>query len=186
MLSDYLRRYEIMSIVTALLMIVVGVLQIVMPVKMIDLVFIIFAAGLGIKGIIDVFAFIFMDNSARRYSNGLLDGFLCIIGGVLLYLNMDFFKTFLPLIIGVFVIFEAIMKMQVSFLFLTALSSSGWILVFLSSILEIVLGFLLLVYPANALVSITIASGIILIVSAILEIIETIVMTKKIRYYSIY
>ena len=175
MLSDYLRRYEIMSIVTALLMIVVGVLQIVMPVKMIDLVFIIFAAGLGIKGIIDVFAFIFMDNNARRYSNGLLDGFLCIIGGVLLYLNMDFFKTFLPLIIGVFVIFEAIMKMQVSFLFLTALSSSGWIL-----------GFLLLVYPANALVSITIASGIILIVSAILEIIETIVMTKKIRYYSIY
>ena len=42
MLSDYLRRYEIMSIVTALLMIVVGVLQIVMPVKMIDLVFIIY------------------------------------------------------------------------------------------------------------------------------------------------
>lgn len=185
-MSDYLRRYEILTIISAIIMGIIGCLMIVAPVKMLNTIIIIFTIGLLIKGIVDLLSYIFMPNEMRRYSNGLLEGVLCILSGVLIYLNMDFFKDFMPIVLGIYVVFESIMKMQISFLFLSGLTGSSWLFVFLQSILGILLGFLLIVYPSNAIISVTMATGIVLVISAILEIIETIVMMKKIKYFSIY
>ncbi len=180
MLSDYVKKYEIGSIVGSLFMLVVGVLLIVYPASMINVILWIFAIGVLADGIVHVAFYISMDADLRIFSNDLLEGILALFAGILIVCNMHAFAMILPIAIGFWIIMKSLIKFQLSFS-LQSIVSFSWVYLLLVSLLSLMLGILIIVQPFNALLAITVASGIVLIVSEAMDLSESIYVLKQLK-----
>ena len=111
---------------------------------------------------------------------GLLYGLLTILAGVLLFIYRIDVINVLPIILGIWIILSNLFKMQIS-INLSALDYTGWIWLLLVSILMMVVGVLLIVNPFTTTLTITTIAGIMLLISEIVNLVESIYVLIKIK-----
>lgn len=182
MLKDVLKSYERDSIVISILFTILGIFLVVNPTKSITSIIFAFGVLLVGSGIISILNYCLIPPEEKIYSLDFLRGILTIISGILTIVFKNDLVNVLPVLLGLFIIFNHLFKIQMTFNFSSILmGNSVWFIIL--EILWIVLGVLLILNPFEWLITIGTLAGVFLIISEIGNIISSIIILRKIKEY---
>lgn len=105
---------------------------------------------------------------------------LSILLGIMMLIYPNILSIIIPLMLGTWFIMTSIFKIRLT-LYLSKIKDTPWILLMLISILSIVCGFILILNPIDSSVAITLFIGIVIIVYAISDITNMIVLKRNIK-----
>lgn len=179
MLLEYVKRYEKSSIITSILMLIVSILLILMPETILNSIVVLLGIAALLDGILHSISYIITDKEMKAFSNELFFGILEIMTGGLLFLFKANIINIFPVIIGIWIIIAGVTKFQLAFN-LRGIESK-WIVVLLSSIISIILGVLIILNPFSTVMTITVISGIILLITEICNLIESAYLLIKLK-----
>ncbi|MBR0277609.1 MAG: DUF308 domain-containing protein, partial [Clostridia bacterium] len=110
---------------------------------------------------------------------GMLQGILCVILGILLAKNPEYIAVYIGIFMGLWIIVSSFGGIKLA----SALRGTGapWIFMIIVNIIDIIIGCLILYSPILSSLSLTIGLGIVLIVHSIINIINMIVAKKNAR-----
>ena len=178
MIKEYIKKYNRSSIITSILMIIVAILLIVKPIKAMEWIIIFLSAIIIIDGIFDFINYFKSDKETKLYSFGLIEGLLEVLAGILVILNKDVLIAFLPLILGSWIILKNIIKIQLAINLKQF--CSDWYLLLIFAILSLLFGILIILNPFSV-ITITLLSGIFLLITEIFNLIENIYFMIKLK-----
>lgn len=180
MIKNYVRKYEKYSSIISILMIIVSLFLIFKPVKSLEFIVLIFGVILIANGLMRIVSYFNIDEEMRLMSLDLLEGIITILTGTLtLVYRQDLISVF-PVILGIWIIAKNIVKLQFAINLSTIPNSSwGWLIVL--SILTIILGIIIIINPFSTLIAITLLSGILLLVTELCDLIESIYVLIKLK-----
>ena len=182
MLKDVLKSYERDSIVISIIFTILGIFLVVNPTKSITSIIFAFGVLLVGSGIISILNYCLIPPEEKIYSLDFLRGILTIISGILTIVFKNDLVNVLPVLLGLFIIFNHLFKIQMTFNFSSILmGNSVWFIIL--EILWIVLGVLLILNPFEWLITIGTLAGIFLIISEIGNIISSIIILRKVKEY---
>lgn len=180
MIRNYLKNYEKYSILTSILLMILGIFLIVKPIKSVETFIILFAIIMITSGILSFISYFVITKEERLVSFDLIIGLITIITGIFLYVyRLELLNVF-PTILGIWIIFTNLVKMQLS-INLSVIEKSSWILLLIINILMIIFGILLIVNPFGSLMALTELAGMFLLVTETINLLESIYVLIKIR-----
>ena len=180
MILDYLKKYEKQSILISVLLIIISIFLIAKPETVLSTVVTIFGVIFIVEGFINIISYIVEDSEIRAFSNELILGILLAISGVIILCNKGIFISMIPIMAGIWIIMKGIMKFQLAINLKSALSDKwGWILV--SAIIMFLFGVIIVANPFTALFTMTRFIGIMLLITEIFDLIESIGVLAKIK-----
>mgnify|MGYP004643645863 FL=1 len=180
MIKNYVRKYEKYSSIISILMIIVSLFLIFKPVKSLEFIVLIFGVILIANGLMRIVSYFNIDNEMRLMSLDLLEGIITILTGTLtLVYRQDLINVF-PVILGIWIIAKNIVKLQFA-INLSTIPNSGWGWLIVLSILTIILGIIIIINPFSTLIAITLLSGILLLVTELCDLIESIYVLIKLK-----
>jgi len=161
-------------------MIILSIFMICNPLKSMEGFVIFFGIVLIIGGIGSFIAYFTSDRIDRLYSFGIIEGIVYILAGILVLTNKMTLVTFLPMLLGAWIIVHNLFKLQVS-INLSVIPGSGWIGLTIMALLMIVVGVLCITNPFDSSITITTLAGIFLLISEIIGLVESIYILIKIK-----
>ncbi len=179
MLLEYIKKYEKGSIITSILMIIVSILLISMPETVLNTAITTLAIIVLIGGIIHIVSYIITDKEMKVFSSELFQGILAVISSAIMLRFKSNIMNIIPIIIGILIIIESIMKFQLSFN-LKSINSS-WFILLILSVLYIILGILIILKPFDTVMTITVVSGIALLITEICNLFESLYVLIKLK-----
>ena len=177
MIKEYIKKYSKASIITSVIMIVASVLLIVFPKTMLDIVVYVISGALFVDGLIHLVTYFALTHDMRIFSNDLLEGILALLAGVFVAFNADAFISALTMIIGLWIVIKGLLNLQLSFQ-LQQIIEFNWFWIFLCA----VLGVFIIVHPIDMAIGLTMAEGIVLLVTEVLSLIQTIYVLYKLNH----
>lgn len=182
MIKEYIKKYSKASIITSVIMIVASVLLIVFPKTMLDIVVYVISGALFVDGLIHLVTYFALTHDMRIFSNDLLEGILALLAGVFVAFNADAFISALTMIIGLWIVIKGLLNLQLSFQ-LQQIIEFNWFWIFLCAVLCVALGvFIIIVHPVDMAIGLTMAEGIVLLVTEVLSLIQTIYVLHKLNH----
>ena len=181
MIKEYIKKYSKASIITSVIMIVASVLLIVFPKTMLNIVVYVISGALFVDGLIHFVTYFALTHEMRIFSNDLLEGILALLAGVFVAFNADAFIGALTMIIGLWVVIKGLLNLQLSFQ-LQQIIEFNWFWIFLCAVLSVVLGVFIIVHPIDMAIGLTMAEGIVLLVTEVLSLIQTIYVLYKLNH----
>lgn len=177
-MKDLLKKVFLMSLVSSILFFVFGLLLFLQAdavIKTVSVMIGIILVGLGVVPIVNYFK----TRNAGFFSNtGLLYGIFSVVAGFIILFNSDILATIIPILSGVWVIVNSVNKIQIS-MELRDEKVDFWIVSFIFSLLMLVVGAFLIINPLKSSLYVTQTIGIVIMVYAALDIIDTIVIKVK-------
>ena len=151
MIRNYIKNYERYAILISILMIFFSIFLIVKPDASILFFILLFGVLLVISGLGSLFSYFLTEKEDRLFSFDLISGILTILCGVFTIIYRNDLVQVLPIILGLWIIFSSLLKMQVAINFSSFSKSYLWLL--LLEVLMIVLGVVLITNPFEIKVS---------------------------------
>lgn len=179
MLLEYIKKYEKGSIVTSILMIIVSILLIAMPETVLDTAIMAVAIMILVGGIIHIVSYIITDKEMKVFSSELFQGILAVISSVVMLKFKSSIMSVVPIVVGVLVIIESIMKFQLAFNLRGV--DKGWFVLLIVSVVYIGLGVLVIVKPFDTVVAVTVASGVVLLITEVCNLVESLCVLRKLK-----
>lgn len=180
MIIDYFKKYERQSIIISILLVIIALFLIFEPGIALTSVVTIFGLIILFFGIFNIISYIFESREIKAFSNELVIGLLLTILGVIILLNKPVFISILPIITGMWVIIRSIMKFQLA-INLREASSNGWGWILAFSIIMFILGIIIIANPFATMFTITRFIGIMILVTEIFNIMESIFALMKMK-----
>lgn len=128
-------------------------------------------------GVLAIIKFISNDHSDVSNQLNIIYGIICIISGIFFIEKPEVIGSIIPLVMGVGIIISSSLKIQQSFNFKN-MNSSYFFLSFLTALLSLICGVILLFNPFKGAVLITRIIGIFLVIYAALDICNAIIFQK--------
>ncbi|MBR0414471.1 MAG: DUF308 domain-containing protein [Clostridia bacterium] len=177
-MKSIVKTITTIAIVFSVLAILVGISLIAYPVASLLVYGIMFGVYLLVEGIM----LVVMSIQSRRLNipfDGLFKGILSIILGIMLLknANAEWMAAYFGLVIGIDIIITGIIGITTSLSFRKA--GAPWVLSLILNILSIIFGSMVLYSPIFSALTLTVFSGMLLIVEAILSIILMIILRKN-------
>lgn len=129
-------------------------------------------------GVLAIIRFISNDHSDISNQLNIIYGIICIISGIFFIEKPEIIGSIIPVVMGIGIIISSSLKIQQSFN-LKSLNSSYFFWSFVTALLSLICGVVLLFNPFKGAVIITKIIGIFLAIYAILDICNTIVLKKS-------
>ena len=167
MIKEYIKKYSKASIITSVIMIVASVLLIVFPKTMLDIVVYVISGALFVDGLIHLVTYFAL--------------ILALLAGVFVAFNADAFISALTMIIGLWIVIKGLLNLQLSFQ-LQQIIEFNWFWIFLCAVLCVALGVFIIVHPVDMAIGLTMAEGIVLLVTEVLSLIQTIYVLHKLNH----
>lgn len=179
MLREYAKRCEKSMLLSAIFVLILGILLALEPTKSIKFMTIIIAIlFMGIGGF-QLFSYIKSSKEEKMTSLSLILGVILFAAGLFLFLNTESLVSFITIIIGITICIKSLFKIQ--FAMNIRSLSNKWKYNLLIGLIGMTLGILLLLNPfASAALFLRIV-GIILIIGSIAEIIEINLVLKSLN-----
>lgn len=177
-MKDLLKKVFLMSLVSSILFFAFGLLLFLQAdavIKTVSVMIGIILVGLGVVPIVNYFK---TRNAGFFSSTGLLYGIFSVVAGFIILFNSDILATIIPILSGVWVIVNSVNKIQIS-MELRDEKVDFWIVSFIFSVLMLVVGAFLIINPLKSSLYVTQTIGIVIMVYAALDIIDTIVIKVK-------
>ena len=170
------------SLVVALVYIAFGVLMILFPGVMANIVCILIAGALLVFGALKLLSYFRKDKAQAAQSFDLVGGLILIIIGVLILLFQRKFLTILPVLFGIFLLVSALIKLQ-NAIDVKRLGGERWWMVLLFSGLSIVLAILLIARPGFMINVSFVVIGVFLLIDGIGGLLGTFMLGKSSSSY---
>ena len=167
------------SICISIMFIIIGIIMVIMPKMSLEVLGIILSVILIINGIILMITDIKLNNNFIPVDM-LPASMLSILLGIMMLIYPNILSIIIPLMLGTWFIMTSIFKIRLT-LYLSKIQNTPWLLLMLISILSIVCGFILILNPIDSSVAITLFIGIVIIVYAISDIINMIVLKRNLN-----
>lgn len=129
-------------------------------------------------GVLAIVRFISNNHSDISNQLNIIYGIICIISGIFFIEKPEIIGSIIPVVMGIGIIISSSLKIQQSFN-LKSLNSSYFFWSFVTALLSLICGVVLLFNPFKVAVIITKVIGIFLVIYAILDICNTIVLKKS-------
>ena len=129
-------------------------------------------------GVLAIVRFISNNHSDISNQLNIVYGIICIISGIFFIEKPEIIGSIIPVVMGIGIIISSSLKIQQSFN-LKSLNSSYFFWSFVTALLSLICGVILLFNPFKGAVIITKVIGIFLVIYAILDICNTIVLKKS-------
>ena len=141
-------------------------------------------AHTGIYGVEETISTIedFLGLDVNYYARTNFSGITNIIAGVLVFIYRSSLVEVFPIMLGIYVIVSSLLKMQIS-INLSTIPESNWVLLVIMSILNMIIGILLITNPFESIITITTLCGIFLLVSEVISLVEEIYVLIKIKKF---
>ena len=172
MLSN-IKKYEKMSIATSIILIIFSLFLIFNPEKSLNFIVILLGAILALIGIVNIVSYFTSDRETRTINTEIVQGILYTVIGLFLIFDPSILNQFLGIIIGSWLIIQFVIKMQFA-LNLKSMASSSWPFMIISAGANLFFGILVLVNPFASVAALTTICGIILLISEVSSIVESI------------
>lgn len=167
------------SICISIMFIIIGIIMVIMPKMSLEILGVILSVILIINGVILMITDIKLNNNFIPVDM-LPESMLSILLGIMMLIYPNVLSIIIPLMLGTWFIMTSIFKIRLT-LYLSKIQNTPWLLLMLISILSIVCGFILILNPIDSSVAITLFIGIVIIVYAISDIINMIVLKRNIK-----
>ena len=171
MIRNYIKNYERYAILISILMIFFSIFLIVKPDVSVLFFILLFGVLLVISGLGSLFSYFLTEKEDRLFSLDLISGILTILCGVFTIIYRTDLVQVLPIILGLWIIFSSLLKMQVAINFSSFSKSYLWLL--LLEILMVILGVVLITNPFESIKAITTTAGVFLLISEVCSLIES-------------
>lgn len=168
MVIEYLKKHEKASILVSILMIIVSILLIIRPTTFLTTVILIFGFGIVLEGLIRIIVYIFLPKEEKICSYDILEGIFSILAGILILAWKERVMAVFPLLISFWIVIKSMLKIQFSFQ-LKNLDEKSWIGVLISGILTLIFGLIIFFNPWGTVITLTVLSGIMLLITGIVE-----------------
>jgi uncharacterized membrane protein HdeD (DUF308 family) len=133
---------------------------------------------MALVGIIHMVSYFTANKEFKSMSTELIEGTLYAVIGIFLIFKPNLLNEFLGVIVGTWQVIQFIIKFQFAFN-LKSVSSPSWSLMLLSSILHLVFGIVMILNPFGSIIAITTFAGIVLLITEIGNIAESIYLLIK-------
>ncbi len=167
------------SICISIMFIIIGIIMVIMPKMSLEILGVILSVILIINGVILMITDIKLNNNFIPVDM-LPASMLSILLGIMMLIYPNILSIIIPLMLGTWFIMTSIFKIRLT-LYLSKIQNTPWLLLMLISILSIVCGFILILNPIDSSVAITLFIGIVIIVYAISDIINMIVLKRNLN-----
>lgn len=179
-MQDLFKKIYRMSIVSSILFLLFGLLLFLQTEAVIKSVSIIMGCILLALGIVPIVNY-FKNRVEGFFSGaGLLYGIFSVVAGLIILMNSNILATIIPILSGVWMIVNSVNKIQIA-MELRDNKINFWIVTFIFSIIILIGGVFLIVNPLKSVLLLTKTVGIIIVVYAVLDIIDSIVIKVKLK-----
>lgn len=175
-----LKKLKWNVIISSVIYVALGVILLLWPemtAKNICYVVGVVAIAIGIVNLID---YIRKDYSVDAYRYNLVYGLVSILLGVFFFVKVDTVIKAVPVLLGFAVTISGLLKFQ-NAVDLIRMKYSGWGIVMIVSVLNIVFGIVLIMDPFTSTVVLSICIGIGMIYSGVSDLIATIMLSRSIK-----
>lgn len=170
-----LKKFKWDSIITSVLTIILGILAVVMPSNLGDVLCYIFGAMLLIIGLTLIIKYFAVDRLLSGYS--LFFGMILVIVGIFCFASTISVQNILTILFGLFIVIDSINSLTDSVI-CARMQVKGWILMFILSLITAIFG---IVVMFGSFDTIMIIAGCALIIEGIRNLVITLVFSRKIR-----
>lgn len=180
MIVEYIKKSERRAILSSAIMILVAILLIIKPETMLSTSVLIFGISLLIDGAYSVILYIVMEREQKMYSYALVEGVVEIMAAMFILMNSNVLISVISIIVGCWIVIKSIMKIQFA-INVKNYEGRSWVVILMSAIVTLALAVYIFIEPFNSVVSVTVVSGVFLLITGIVELVESIVMLIKLR-----
>lgn len=180
MSSLFIRKYSANTLIVSVLLLILSLFLIVKPVASLNFIMILLGCITLLDGIIHVVSYFVSFKELRTYSFELIQGILGILLGFAFMFNPQVIVSFLPFIIGAWIVVEGTIRLQFAFN-MRGNETGNWLILLILSILTIVFGFVVLFNPFGTAIAITSLAGILLFINEVVNILESIYIIIKFK-----
>ena len=166
------------SIASTLVMLLFGILLFIFPETVIKSVAIAMGVIFIMIGVIPIINYFRFRATGFTTTFSFLLGIFCIVAGLILLMNENILGTIIPILTGVWMIINSINRISIS-MDLRDDKITFWVITFISAILTLVAGVLLILDPVNGGKLVTKTIGIIICVYSTLDVIDLILIRIK-------
>lgn len=175
---DNIKNYEKTSIATSILLIIFSMFLIFKPEASLNFIVIVIGVFMALVGIIHMVSYFTSNKEFKAMSTELIEGTVYAILGLFLIFKPNILNEFLAIIVGAWLVIQFIIKFQFAFN-LKSVASPTWSIMLISSILHLIFGLVMLLNPFASIVAVTTIAGLILLITEIGNIVESILLLIK-------
>lgn len=178
-MKEIFNKITFTSITMSIILMIIGFILVVYPGMSLN----VFGILAGIYLIVEGIHLIFLDITSRSILipvDGIIPGVLSIIFGCIVLSMPEVVSSFITIIIGTWIIVTSINSMRLA-ISLANVKGQGYILLIILSVLEIILGILVLLNPNITSLSVITFIGMMLIIYSTINIIEMIMFKKDVK-----
>ena len=170
------------TLLMGVLYILLGIVALVIPETMERLLGFLIGAVLIIAGAVSMISYLLRDAHQNYYHNDFLHGLLGILLGIVVLYKVDIIISLVPFLLGTLILVSGLSKLQ-DVIDLKRLEYGNWIFMMVLSLINIVLGLVLIFHPMAIVDLLFRLLGVGLIFSGITDCVTTIYFAGKLRDY---
>ena len=176
-MEETIKKYSRYTILISLILIIISIFLIAKPSESLSAITIIIGAVITISGIVELISYFTSPKELKAFSLKLIIGVVLLALGIIVIVNASTINALFTAIIGIWIVIESIIKLQIAFN-LRDLANSNWKVLVILSIITILVGVLIILNPFGTIVAVGRISGIMLLISEVINLFESIFMIK--------
>lgn len=174
-MKDFFKRAGIISIITSIIFAILGFIMIKNPEGTINVISKVIGLIILLIGIEKIISYLLFNGNGDLFNYDLIYGIIAIIIGVLIMVYSSVFANIVGIVIGIWIAYEAAIKMLLS-LKLKNAGVSSWLVMLALSAITLLAG-VFIVFNQS---SIIVATGIVMIIYAVIDIIDEIIFIHNV------
>lgn len=174
-MKEILKKKGITSIIVSLIFAILGIIMISNPEGTTQTITIILGITILLIGIGQIINYFVFKGNTSFYNYELMYGIVAVLISIAMFVYSDVFSTIFRVFIGIWISYEAIMKIGIS-LKLRNIGVSSWLLMLILAILTLIAGIYIICNKST----IIIATAIIMIIYAVIDIIDEFIFMKNV------
>ena len=174
-MKDFFKRAGIISIITSIIFAILGFIMIKNPEGTINVISKVIGLIILLIGIEKIINYLLFNGNGDLFNYDLIYGIIAIIIGVLIMVYSSVFANIVGIVIGIWIAYEAAIKMLLS-LKLKNAGVSSWLVMLALSAITLLAG-VFIVFNQS---SIIVATGIVMIIYAVIDIIDEIIFIHNV------
>lgn len=181
-MDDKIKGFKWDTILSSLLYVAVGTLMVIFPTSVIKSMCYIIATIIIAMGVVKIISFLLKEQQEGFARTGLVSGIVFVAIGAFIAIRSKAIISVIPFILGILILFSGISKLQY-FLQLKKYSKDKSRAMFITSVINIIIGIVLAFNPFRAVRFMLVILGICMIFTGLSDIISAIYFYRKIRDY---
>lgn len=178
-MEKYIRKIGTHSLVVSILVSVLAMCMVLNPEFTLRAVVLCFGYILVVDGIIHFISYFSIEDDYRFFSYELAQSIIDIIFGFLIVANVQVVEAFLPIILGIWIILDGILKLQIA-TNIRGVHGASWGVMLTMSAISVLLGLVLVFNPIKTALLATQIIGGILVITQLINIFDDVYILSEV------